>query len=82
MTDEQVMKMPARRFWLMSNNIHRIEAERDMRRLTLGSVSQSGEAAKDYRQQLERELGKVVEHEQELDRSGWQRLKTIGKGSV
>lgn len=54
------MKMPVRAFWLMVNNIPRVTAERETRLLTLHVSAQNGEAAKEYRQQLEKDMGTVV----------------------
>jgi len=78
MSDSQVLEMPIRRFWLMLNCISRISAERDMRALTIGSMSQaSPETANEYRQQLVLEVGHVARVTQKLDREGLSRLKSM-----
>jgi len=78
MSDSQVLEMPIRRFWLMLNCISRISAERDMRALTIGSMSQaSPETANEYRQQLVLEVGHVARVTENLDREGLSRLKSM-----
>lgn len=79
LTDERVLSMPARRFWLLVKNINRVSAERDMRSLTLMSVATQGdgEMHKKQRDQLILEMGTVVVQEEKLDLSGWNELKRM-----
>jgi hypothetical protein len=57
----EVMVMPVRAFWLMNSNIDRIQAQKDMRSLTVAVCGQGGgEAAQSFRQRLVIEAGEVV----------------------
>ncbi|MDR9847016.1 hypothetical protein [Herbaspirillum huttiense] len=66
MSPFEVMELPLRTFWLLQDNIDRIEAQRDMRSLTVGLHQQSGEAAIALRQRLTVELGSVVKTDMPL----------------
>lgn len=78
-----VMDLPMKAFWLMSANIDRIMAQRDMRSLTVAVCGQSGDAAKEFRQRLEIEAGVIVKLEKaspvdcERDEVGFQELKNL-----
>ena len=53
--------MPVRTFWFMNSNIDRIQAQKDMRSLTVAVCGQGGgEAAQEFRQRLVIEAGTVV----------------------
>lgn len=81
------MKLPIKTFWLMSANIDRILAQKDMRALTVAVCGQGGEAAKDHRKQLVLEIGSVVKTDElsatkalmnaERDESGFAELKIM-----
>lgn len=61
MSYEEVMAMPVRTFWFMNQNIERIQAQKDMRSLTVAVCGQGGgEAAREFRQKLVIEAGTVV----------------------
>lgn len=81
MSPDQVKALLIKTFWLMSGNVDRIQAQEDMRSLTVSASSQSGEGAKVYRDQLVIETGTVVKVERvhERDEAGFQRLKELAK---
>lgn len=61
MSYEEVMALPVRTFWFMNQNIERIQAQKDMRSLTVAVCGQGGgEAAQEFRQKLVIEAGTVV----------------------
>lgn len=55
----EVMDMPIRAFWLMHTNISRCLAERDLRSLTVATVSQDSKAVKEVRERLIIEMGEA-----------------------
>lgn len=53
--------MPIRTFWFMNSNIERVQAQKDMRSLTVAVCGQGGgEAAQEFRQRLIVEAGTAV----------------------
>lgn len=61
MSYEEVLAMPVRTFWFMNSNIDRIQAQKDMRSLTVAVCGQGGgEAAQTFRERLVIEAGTVV----------------------
>lgn len=77
MSDEQVLDMPALRFWMMQSNINRVSAERDMRSLTMYNSAMSSEGAGKYRESLELEMGNVTRVSDTLDREGLELLRSM-----
>jgi len=77
--------MPTRTFWLMSGNVDRIEAQRDMRQLSVLVSHHSKEGATEYRQRLDIELGEIVKVAQlppdlkniKRDEAGFAELKAM-----
>jgi len=69
--------MPLRAFWLLSNQIHRVQAESDLRALSVASYAQSSDGIKELRDHLNREMGQVMRAEERFDEEGWNRLKHI-----
>ena len=57
MNYREVLALPIRTFWLMSSCINRIQAEFDIRHLSVAASAQSGEGFSDYRKQLVLEIG-------------------------
>lgn len=76
-SDQHVLKMPIKRFWLLSENIDRIEAQRDMRALTVANVAQGEEAARDHRKHLQETVGTLVIGGAERDQEGFEELKSM-----
>jgi hypothetical protein len=58
--DERILGWTMRRFWMFHENVDRISAQQDMRRLTVAACAQSGEAATDYRRKLIVEVGDIA----------------------
>lgn len=57
----EVMGVPVRTFWFMNAQIDRIQAQKDMRSLTVAVCGQGGgEAAQSFRERLVIEAGEVV----------------------
>lgn len=56
----ETMQLPLRAFWLMSGNVDRIQAQKDVRSLTVAACAQGGEAATTCRTQLIVEVGTIV----------------------
>jgi len=77
--------MTMKRFWLAHECIDRISAQKDMRALTVAAVSQSGEAASDYRRKLIVEIGTlakvseaaVIQESAQRDEEGFAALKLM-----
>lgn len=63
----------------MSGNIDRIQAQRDMRTLSISASAQGEESAKQFRQMLVDEVGTIVKVQQihERDEQGFQELKAL-----
>lgn len=66
-------------FWMMSGNIDRIMAQKDMRSLTVAVCGQGGEAAAEFRQRLVLETGTIVKVQMvhARDEAGFQELKEL-----
>lgn len=78
----QVMDLPIKTFWLMSNNIERISAQQDLRSLTVAVCGQGGEAAHEHRQRLILEVGTIVKLDSNpmnavRDEAGFEELKKL-----
>jgi hypothetical protein len=69
--------MPIKRFWLMHKNIDRIEAQRDLRALTIANVGQSEEDSRDHRKHLLDTVGTLVIGAPERDQEGFEELKSM-----
>jgi hypothetical protein len=65
LTDRDVLTMPLKRFWLLSGNVNRIQAEQDMRRMFTNAAAQTGEGLKDYSAKLREEIGNIARPERE-----------------
>jgi hypothetical protein len=71
----------------LSGNIDRIEAQRDMRTLSLMASSHTSEAATQHRQRLEVEAGEIVKvpvqaiaaQHAERDEQGFDELRALSK---
>lgn len=83
-TNDEVMRLPIKTFWLMHANIDRIKAQEDMRSLTVSIGAQAGgEAVKSIRQQLIVEAGTIVKAapadplDAQRDEKGFAELKAL-----
>lgn len=59
MSYSEALDLPLRTFWLMSNNINRISAEADIRRLSIMAAASSSEGFGKAQEALQREMGEV-----------------------
>lgn len=72
--------MPLRSFWVMSAQINRVSAERELRDLNILIGSQSKEGIEDTRDRLLKEMGQVTtgtEPHWERDEEGFEDLKHL-----
>lgn len=61
MSYEEVMRLPVKAFWFLNATIDRIQAQKDMRALTVAACSQADKEAKQsYRERLIVEVGTIV----------------------
>lgn len=63
MTDEQVLEMPARRFWGMEAQIDRIRSEQDLRLVNIHTGTQTAKGAEETVNRLVLELGDKIQIE-------------------
>lgn len=75
MSYREVMSLPVRTFWLMSGNINRLFAERDMRLLSVTAAVNSSEGMSEKVDELTAEIGRVTRFESVLDVSALEKLK-------
>ncbi len=61
MSDREVLQMPSRRFWAMEQQISRLKAENDLRRVNVNRATVSKESLEDVVEHLTRELGETLE---------------------
>jgi hypothetical protein len=57
---KDMMALPIRAFWFMNATIDRINAQHDIRAMSVAMCGQSGEMAMSHRDQLILEIGTVV----------------------
>lgn len=72
-----VMNMPVKAFWALSNAVVRVMAEQDMRALSVAVHATSGEGAEKFRDHLQQQMGAVTIQETEFDQSGYNDLKRM-----
>lgn len=84
MSYREVMALPIRAFWLMCECINRVQAEFDIRQLSIAASAQSGEGYAEYRKSLVLEItgGKgeqplPVEYDTTRDQEGFEELKLL-----
>jgi len=73
------MNMPIKTFWIFLENINRLLAERDLRSLSVNTVSQSAdsETYEKYKKGLLAEIGNTTQVKEKLDRAGLNQLKQM-----
>lgn len=82
---EEMLALPIKTFWFMNASIDRINAQQDVRALSVAVSGQSGEMAVGHREQLVLEIGTVVTviddpvkaASSELDKTGLAELKAM-----
>lgn len=73
-----MLDLPLRAFWLMSNNITRLSAEEDIRRLSVTAAAPSEKGFKQVNEQLRHEMGEVfVKHEHVEAEEGLNELRKL-----
>jgi len=76
-----VMKLPIKSFWLMSENVRRIQAENDMRAVSVAANVQSPEGLQEFHEKLVIELGEVSKEpivpSAERDQEGFNELRML-----
>lgn len=82
----EVLDIPIKTFWMLSQNIERILAQRDMRALTVAVSGQGTEAAQAHRQNLILEVGTIAKlnvdpmRDAQRDEVGFQQLRDMARG--
>ena len=75
------LDLPLQTFWLMSNSINRISAEKDIRQLAVSAASQSEQGHKSASNALKEELGSIVQKSTKVSEddagAGLKRLKQL-----
>lgn len=56
----EVMRLPIRTFWLMSDSVNRILAEKDLRSMSVGVSVQNPDGMKEAQKELVLELGEFI----------------------
>lgn len=85
MSYEEMLALPIKMFWFMNASIDRINAQQDVRALSVAVGGQSGEMATGHREQLVLEIGTVVTviddpikaASSEFDKAGLAELKAM-----
>jgi hypothetical protein len=78
LSDEAILNMPLRRFWLLSGMIQRIEAQRDLRFLTvLRAANAKPDDRRDFERSLVEQVGTIAVIYDKLDRAGLERLRQL-----
>jgi hypothetical protein len=81
MSFRELMGIPIKTFWLLSENIERISAQKDIRSLSVAAYSQSGEGASEHREQLVLQVGTTVKLDSEdvsvRDEEGFEDLRNM-----
>ena len=57
----KVLQLPIKRFWLLHQNVDRIQAEQDLRLVKVFAYAQSEDGFKALVEDLQKQMGKVVE---------------------
>jgi len=86
MSDQHVLSMPVKRFWLLHKNVDRLRAEEDTRILHVAIHAASGESASALADRLNKQMGVVFDVDEgkaavthaERDRAGLMQLKSMG----
>lgn len=85
-TYPEALALPLRTFWLMNTNIDRIQAQADLRSLSVANMAQAQEdSAREFRQRLVVETGTIVKLEADSplhatrDEAGFAELKALSR---
>ena len=77
LTDAHKLKMPIKRFWLLSSSIDRIKSADDIRSIRVAAAVLDQDAYKTTLQSLSESVGAVATKTDEIDREGLEQLKAI-----
>lgn len=77
LTDAHTLKMPIKRFWLLSSSIDRIKSADDIRSIRVAAAVLDQDAYKTTLQSLSESVGAVATKTDEIDREGLEQLKAI-----
>ncbi len=77
LTDTHVLKMPIKRFWLLSGSIDRMKSADDIRSIRVAAAVLDDESYKKTLQSLSSSVGDIATKVNEIDRDGLERLKAI-----
>ncbi len=77
---QEALNLPLKTFWMMSNNINRIGAEEDIRRLAVTAAASSDKGFKATQEALQREMGDVFTRPARVEaKEGINTLKEIAR---
>ncbi|AVE44270.1 hypothetical protein MW722_001435 [Acinetobacter baumannii] len=85
-TYQSLLAMPIKTFWLLSNSVERIEAQRDLRHLKIalaGSMGATQEGIENLMESLRKEVGEVIKGDNnpilntERDEAGFEALRNM-----
>ena len=80
----ELLSIPMRVFWELNNSVHRIQADRDLRELTLRVNVRSDEGVKKLDETLKKQLNAPIKARPgrfaQRDEEGFERLRRIGGG--
>lgn len=77
MSDDHVLKMPIKRFWLFSGSIDRIKSADDIRSIRVAAAVLDQESYKNALEGLSETVGNIATKTDEIDREGLEQLKAL-----
>ena len=81
LTDDHLLAMPIKRFWLLSDTIDRLNADKDVRAMQVAVSALSGDSYRAGAERLEKVIGVVIDRDItitfEKDTKGIQELKSM-----
>ena len=83
----EIMKMPIKTFYMMSEAVRRIQAETDLRTMAITAVAESPEGFTEHQRRLVLELGEVVTEKSDVmnavrDQTGFDELKNMAAATM
>lgn len=83
MNYRDTLSLPIPTFWLLSNNINRLSAEEDIRKLSVSAGAGSDKGFKETNEALRREMGEIFKRPEIVEiRSGLNKLKEISNAQA
>ncbi|MDX5412905.1 MAG: hypothetical protein LPK02_07640 [Rhodobacterales bacterium] len=75
-----MLDLPLATFWLMSNNVNRISAEKDIRAMAVAAASGSEKGYREGTEGLRREMGEIYKKpEKEVVQEGLKKLRDMNR---